>query len=105
MNDRDDTQDGIQTASGQPASPFWRPYRSDISLALLAGGRSTRMGEDKAFAPFENGTLLEWMRDRTAPLFSHVYVVAKEPSRFENLGLPVINDALPEGGSAVGVYT
>ena len=105
MNDTDHTQDGIQAASEQPASPFWRPYRSDISLALLAGGRSTRMGEDKAFAPFENGTLLEWMRDRTAPLFSHVYVVAKEPSRFENLGLPVINDALPEGGSAVGVYT
>ena len=63
------------------------------------------MGEDKAFAPFENGTLLEWIRDRTAPLFPHVFVVAKDPSRFHDLGLPIVNDALPEGGSAVGVYT
>jgi molybdopterin-guanine dinucleotide biosynthesis protein MobB len=86
-------------------SLFWRPYRSDVSLALLAGGLSTRMGEDKAFAPFNGKTLLEWMRDRLAPLFPHVFVVAREPSRFHELGLPVVNDALPDIGSAVGVYT
>ena len=76
-----------------------------MSLALLAGGQSSRMGEDKAFAPFRDGTLLEWMRDRTAPLFPHVFVVTKDPSRFHDLGLPVVNDALEDGGSAVGVYT
>ena len=86
-------------------SLFWRPYRSDVSLALLAGGLSTRMGEDKAFAPFNGKTLLEWMRDRLAPLFPHVFVVAREPERFHELGLPVVNDALPDTGSAVGVYT
>jgi molybdopterin-guanine dinucleotide biosynthesis protein A len=74
-------------------------------LALLAGGLSSRMGEDKAFAPFQGGTLLEWMRDRIAPLFPYVFVVAREPSRFHGLGLPVVNDALTECGSAVGVYT
>ena len=84
---------------------FWRPYRSDVSLALLAGGQSTRMGEDKAFAPFNGKTLLEWMRDRLAPLFPHVFVVAREPSRFHELGLPVVNDALADTGSAVGVYS
>ena len=51
------------------------------------------------------GTLLEWMRDRFAPLFSHAFVVARDPSRFHGLGLPVVVDALPEDGSAVGVYT
>ncbi len=49
---------------------FWRPYRSDVSLALLAGGRSTRMGEDKAFAPFQGKTLLEWMRDKLCSALS-----------------------------------
>ncbi len=84
---------------------FWQPYRSDVSLALLAGGQSTRMGEDKAFAPFPGGTLIEWMRDRIAPLFPHVFVVARESSRFHDLGLPIVTDALSEGGSAVGVYS
>lgn len=77
----------------------------EVSLALLVGGRSTRMGEDKAFAPFQDGTLLEWMRDRVAPLFSHVFVVARDSSRFHGMGLPVVIDALREHGSAVGVYT
>jgi len=91
--------------AGPRGTLFWQPYRSDVSLALLAGGLSSRMGEDKAFALFQGGTLLEWMRDRLAPLFPHVFVVTREPSRFHGLGLPVVNDALPEGGSAVGVYT
>ena len=87
------------------ATLFWRPYSSDVSLALLAGGRSVRMGEDKIFAPFNGATLIEWMRDRFAPLFPHVFVVTREPSRFHGLGLPVVNDALPDTGSAVGLYT
>jgi len=89
----------------QSGTLFWRPYRSDVSLALLAGGRSTRMGEDKAFAPFNGQTLLEWMRDKFAPLFPHVFVVTRDPHRFHELGLPIVNDALPDMGSAVGVYT
>ena len=57
----------LEMTQEQSGTLFWRPYRSDVSLALLAGGRSTRMGEDKAFAPFNGKTLLEWMRDTLAP--------------------------------------
>jgi molybdopterin-guanine dinucleotide biosynthesis protein MobB len=84
---------------------FWRPYPSDVSLALLAGGRSVRMGEDKIFADLGGKPLIEWMRDRLAPVFGHTFVVTREPSRFQDLGLPVVNDALAETGSAVGLYT
>ena len=76
-----------------------------VSLALLVGGRSTRMGEDKALVAFGDGTLLEWVRDRLAPLFAHAFIVAREPERFQGFGLAVVNDALPESGSVVGVYT
>jgi molybdopterin-guanine dinucleotide biosynthesis protein len=101
-----DTNDATTSPAAEPAAAdFWQPYRSDVSLALLAGGLSSRMGEDKAFASFQDGTLLEWMRDRTAPLFPHVFLVTRDPSRFHGLGLPVVNDALPEDGSAVGIYT
>ena len=37
------------------ASPAWR-------AVLLAGGRSSRMGTDKALLPWGNGTLLTHMR-------------------------------------------
>ena len=81
---------------GARSSLLWPGARSQVSLALLAGGLSTRMGEDKAFVAFHDGTLLEWMRDRLAPLFAHSFIVAREPSRFHGLGLAVVNDALPE---------
>ncbi len=76
-----------------------------VSLALLAGGRSVRMGEDKVFAEFGGTTVIEWMRDRFAPLFRNVFFVTREPSRFHGFGLPVVNDALSDTGSAVGLYT
>ena len=76
-----------------------------VSLALLAGGRSIRMGEDKAFASFHDRTLIEWMRDRFGSLFPHVFLVTRDPARFQDLGLPVVNDALAEDGSTVGLYT
>lgn len=90
---------GAQPASLRPAP------RTQVSLALLAGGLSKRMGEDKAFAPLRDGTMLEWMRDRLAPLFPHSFIVTREASRFHGLGMAVVNDALPETGSAVGIYT
>jgi molybdopterin-guanine dinucleotide biosynthesis protein MobB len=94
-----------RSEGGLGTVPAWPSDRSQVSLALLAGGRSTRMGHDKAFALLQGGTLLEWMRDRLAPLFRHAFIVARDPSRFQGLGLAVVNDALLEGGSAVGIYT
>ena len=44
------------------------------------------------------------MRDRLAPLFPYTFAVVREPP-FHGLGLSIVNDALPETGSAVGVYS
>lgn len=63
------------------------------------------MGGDKALMAFVDGTLLEWVRDRVAPAFDHVFIVANEPAKFRHLGLPVVTDALQVRGSAVGIYT
>jgi len=90
---------------GARSSLFWPGARSQVSLALLAGGLSKRMGEDKAFVAFNDRTLLEWMRDRLAPIFAQSFIVTREPSRFHGLGMAVVNDALAETGSAVGIYT
>jgi len=79
--------------------------RRDVSLALLAGGQSTRMGFDKVFAPFPGGSLIEWVYHRLAPLFEHAFVVARDAARFHSLGISVVTDALSESGSAVGVYS
>jgi len=63
------------------------------------------MGGDKALSSFVDGTLLEWVRDRVAAAFEHVFIVANEPAKYRHLGLPVVTDALNVRGSAVGIYT
>jgi molybdopterin-guanine dinucleotide biosynthesis protein A len=50
--------------------------------AVLAGGRSRRMGRPKASLPYGAGTLLEHQTGRLAPLFSATFAVLKESPRF-----------------------
>jgi molybdopterin-guanine dinucleotide biosynthesis protein len=76
-----------------------------VSLAILAGGRSRRMGEDKAFARFGDGTLIEWVVRRVSGLFPYTFIVAKDVERYRPLGLPVVADALPALSPTVGVYS
>lgn len=76
-----------------------------MAAAVLAGGLSTRLGEDKATVPFAGTTVLAWQCHRLRSQFPGVFVVAKDPGRFAELGVPVVADALPISASAVGVYT
>ncbi len=76
-----------------------------MAVALLAGGRSRRMGHDKALAAFAGATLIEWSLERLAPAFPFVFVVAKDVARFRDLGVPVVADARAAESPTVGVYT
>jgi molybdopterin-guanine dinucleotide biosynthesis protein B len=93
---------GVQSTDKRSTRSSFPP---GVSLALQAGGASQRMGADKALMAFVDGTLLEWVRDRVAPAFDQVFIVANEPAKFRHLGLPVVTDALQVRGSAVGIYT
>jgi molybdopterin-guanine dinucleotide biosynthesis protein B/molybdopterin-guanine dinucleotide biosynthesis protein len=78
---------------------------TQVSLALLVGGRSRRMGRDKAFVDVGGQPLIERLRDRLALAFGHAFIVAKDTRRFRTLGLPVVADALPQDSPTVGVYS
>jgi len=49
------------------------------ALVILAGGRSRRMGRDKATLPVDGVTLLEWMVRRLGPEFAET-IVAGAPA-------------------------
>ncbi|HFU75345.1 MAG TPA: molybdenum cofactor guanylyltransferase MobA [Arcobacter sp.] len=49
-----------------------------IPCVILCGGKSSRMGEDKALLPFKNSnTLLEYQYNRLKQIFSNVYISLK----------------------------
>jgi len=49
----------------------------DFPCVILAGGKSSRMEEDKCFLPFKNTTLIKYQYDRLSKIFSDVYISCK----------------------------
>ncbi len=45
---------------------------------IFAGGKSSRMGEDKAFLPFGGTTLVRYQYDRLSSWFEHVFISTKK---------------------------
>ena len=71
---------------------------------VLTGGRSTRMGRDKALLPIDGSSLVE----RTARLVRAAAGSATligMPERYASLGLPVVADLIPGAGPIGGLYT
>jgi len=51
-----------------------------IDAVILAGGKSSRMGEDKALLPFRGyNSLAKYQYERLKKLFPRVYISTKEP--------------------------
>lgn len=77
---------------------------------VLAGGKSTRMGAEKAFAPLENRPLIAYAIERLRPQVQALAISANgDPRRFAAFGLPVLadppseSDAGPLAGVAAGL--
>jgi molybdenum cofactor guanylyltransferase len=55
----------------------------DIPCVIFAGGKSSRMGEDKALLPFgEFDTLTQFQLHRLSKLFKNVYISCRNRSKF-----------------------
>ena len=74
----------------------------DIPAVLFAGGKSTRMGKDKALLPFAGyHSLSEYQYERLSKNFSHVYISAKE-NKFD-FPVQLISDTYDESSPLVGI--
>jgi molybdopterin-guanine dinucleotide biosynthesis protein A len=71
---------------------------------VLAGGGSTRFGEDKARVIFAGKPMLSRIHDLVSGVTGTVHVVAPL-GRYEDLGAPVIADRWPGEGPLGGIIT
>ncbi len=56
----------------------------DIPCVIFAGGKSSRMGEDKSLLPFSSfKTLTEFQLSRLSKIFKTVYISTKDKSKFD----------------------
>lgn len=70
---------------------------------VLAGGKSTRMGLDKALLPWRTGTLLEHALHRLRAVCAEVFVLCGEPGRYPDLAELQLQDAWPGAGPLGGL--
>jgi molybdopterin-guanine dinucleotide biosynthesis protein A len=71
---------------------------------VLAGGKSTRMGSDKAFLEFEGRTLLDRALMAMTPVCNHVKIVG-DPAKFAKYEPEtVISDTFPGCGPLGGIH-
>lgn len=75
------------------------------SAVVLAGGASTRMGQDKASLPLGPGTLLGTVLERLSPWAADRIVVARPGQRLPALppGVRVVHDRRPGEGPLAGL--
>jgi molybdopterin-guanine dinucleotide biosynthesis protein A len=74
----------------------------DVTAFILAGGKSSRMGEDKAFLRLGDGTLLSRAMNLSRSVTPNVKIVG-ETAKFAKLG-SVVEDVYPERGPLGGIH-
>lgn len=74
----------------------------DLTAFILAGGRSSRMGQDKAFLKFGDKTLLELATDLAGAATRNVRIVAPRERLLP--GAPTIEDIYPDCGPLGGIH-
>ena len=81
-----------------------KPMKYNIPLIIFAGGKSSRMGQDKALLPFGGyKTLSEFQYERLSKLFKKVYISAKT-NKFD-FEANIIEDKYKESSPLVGIIS
>lgn len=81
----------------------WPP----LSAAVLAGGKSSRMGTDKALLPLVDGgpPMLGIVLERLVAVAAEVSIIGGSEERYGRFGVPVVPDLYPEHAALGGILT
>jgi molybdopterin-guanine dinucleotide biosynthesis protein A len=76
-----------------------------LTVAIQAGGQSSRMGEDKALKPFLGHPLIQRVIERLSPIANEIIVTTNRPEDYAFLNLRLVSDLRPGRGALGGLYT
>ncbi len=78
--------------------------RVDIAGAVLAGGKSSRMGRDKALLTLGGKTIIERVVDRLREVFESIIIISDREASYAFLGVPVYGDIFKDCGPLGGIH-
>jgi molybdopterin-guanine dinucleotide biosynthesis protein A len=85
--------------------PDREPDAAHLTGAILAGGFSRRLGQDKAALQLGGKPLALWVNEALAPLVTSCWLITNQPLVHLAFGLPLLTDLRPFLGPAGGLLT
>jgi len=76
-----------------------------VTVAVLAGGASRRMGADKSLAELAGKPLIQHVLACVQQLNMPVVLVTDKPEQFSQFQIEMVSDILPGNGSLGGIYS
>lgn len=78
---------------------------SDITGVILAGGKSSRMGVNKALLQLGEQKIIERIVDLMRSIFSEVIIITNTPEEYEFLNLSLFEDIYKWKGPLAGIHS
>jgi molybdopterin-guanine dinucleotide biosynthesis protein A len=78
---------------------------NNLTVAIQAGGKSSRMGQDKSFVLFDGRPMIEVVLERVQGLGDEYILISNNPAAYAHLGLRTYSDILPDKGPLGGIFT
>jgi molybdenum cofactor guanylyltransferase len=88
-----------------PRQPESAPGAPRLTGAILAGGFSRRLGQDKVALQLGGKPLALWVSEALAPLVTSSWLITNQPLAHQSFGLPLLTDLRPFQGPAGGLAT
>jgi len=76
-----------------------------LTVVIQAGGRSSRMGSDKALVPLGGRALIEYALEAVAGLGDETIITTNNPGKLEKFGITLAQDPVPGAGALHGLQT
>lgn len=76
-----------------------------VSIAILAGGQSKRMGRDKAFLDVGGKRVIERVVDCVQPLTDDLFIGTNSPEKYSEFGLRAVTDVYPNKAALGGLFS
>ena len=76
-----------------------------VSSVILAGGKSRRMGLNKAFLKIGEQAIIERVTKKMSVVGQEVILVTNSPDEYAHLGRQMVSDVYPGKGSLGGIYS
>lgn len=77
----------------------------NASGVILAGGKSSRMRFNKAFAQISSRPVIEIIIDKFNTVFDETIIISNEPDLYRHFGLKVYTDIYPRLGPISGIHS